>query len=343
MKSPFRTIIRLFFLFVVLVLLAIGGVLAVFTSWRSDKLAVLDGGSEMALTSAGSVEYVATGDGPPVLVFHSAPGGYDQALVLGAGLKAAGFQIIAPSRPGYLRTPLATGILPEEQADAMAALLDTLGLANVAVLGVSAGGPAALQFAVRYSNRVSALILVSAVSGPKHFDVKAGKDLLGQRVNARLTGDIGSWIVVELAEYDPRSLLDTTLSMTSTAPPEQQASLVGSVLSDADQVQWFNGLVGTVAPMSPRETGLRNDMVQFRKIPEVRFENILAPTLIIHGTADSDVPFADAEAMAKRMPGATFLPLEGIGHIVELGPQANEVRTKMAEFLNQNAKVPQQP
>lgn len=342
MKSPFRTISRLLFLLVVLVLLAIGGVLSVFTSWRSDKLAELDGGSEIALTSAGPVEYVATGDGLPVIVFHASPGGYDQALLLGAGLKAEGFQIIAPSRPGYLRTPLATGLLPEEQADAMAALLDSLGLANAAVLGVSSGAPAAVQFAVRYPNRTTALVLVSAVTEQKHYDYRGGKRLLGERVNTKLTGDIGTWIAVEMAERDPRPLLEKVLAMSSDGDVEQQKTLTNAVLSNPDQVAWFSSLVGTVAPMSPRETGLRNDMVQFRKLPVVKYESIVVPTLLIHGTADNDVPFADAEAVAKRMPGATFLPLEGVGHIVQLGPQADSVQKKMAEFLTQYSTV-QQP
>ena len=45
---------------------------------------------------------------------------------------------------------------------------------------------------------------------------------------------------------------------------------------------------------------------------------ITAPTLIIHGTEDPFFPFADAVALAKEIPGADLLPLEGVGH--ELPP-----------------------
>lgn len=125
MKLSFRLLARIAFLLLVLVLLAIGGVLAWFTSWRSDRLAALDGASEVADTTYGKVEFVLRGEGPTVLVFHGAPGGYDQALLLGERLSEEGFQVVAPSRPGYLRTPLASGILPEQQAAAALAQLSS--------------------------------------------------------------------------------------------------------------------------------------------------------------------------------------------------------------------------
>ncbi len=163
MKSPFRVIGRVLFLLVVVTLLVIGGVLAYFTSWRSDKLAELAEGSEVVKTAWGDVEAVVRGEGPAVLVFHGAPGGYDQALLLARGLDDAGYKVIAPSRPGYLRTPLGSGVLPSQQADIMLALLDTLDVDKVTLLGVAEGTPAAVQFALKYPQRVSGLVLLSPV------------------------------------------------------------------------------------------------------------------------------------------------------------------------------------
>lgn len=49
-------------------------------------------------------------------------------------------KFIIPSRPGYLRTPLSVDRTPKEQAEALAALLDTLKIDKVAVVGGSGGG-----------------------------------------------------------------------------------------------------------------------------------------------------------------------------------------------------------
>ncbi len=60
-----------------------------------------------------------------VLSVHGTPGGYDQRLGMD------GFRILAPSRPGYLRTPIDAGRTPREQADVYAALLDALSIDEV--------------------------------------------------------------------------------------------------------------------------------------------------------------------------------------------------------------------
>jgi pimeloyl-ACP methyl ester carboxylesterase len=41
---------------------------------------------------------------------------------------------------------------------------------------------------------------------------------------------------------------------------------------------------------------------------------ITAPALVIHGTADPLFPFGHGEALARGIPGAELLPLEGVGH-----------------------------
>ncbi len=127
MTSSLRLLAKSSFLLCVLVLLIVGFFFAWFASWRADRLASLDSASEIAKTDRGPVEFLVRGEGPAVLVFHGAPGGYDQAMLIGFTFVQDEFQIVAPSRPGYLRTPLTTGLSPEQQADAMASLIDTDG------------------------------------------------------------------------------------------------------------------------------------------------------------------------------------------------------------------------
>src|SRR5206468_193694 len=80
-----------------------------FVSWRRRILAGVLCGGEMARTARGSVEFATAGTGPVILQLHGGASGYDQPLVLSWDLHEAGFTVLTPSRPGYLRTPLTTG------------------------------------------------------------------------------------------------------------------------------------------------------------------------------------------------------------------------------------------
>lgn len=84
-------------------------------------------------TAQGPVEYAERGHGEAILTIHGSQGGWDQGLVAGEHLHVNGFGIIAPSRPGYLGTPLSTGRTFAQQGDALAALLDALGIDRIMV------------------------------------------------------------------------------------------------------------------------------------------------------------------------------------------------------------------
>lgn len=117
-------------------------------------------------TASGPVEYAERGDGEPVLAVHGSGGGWDQGLVGAEFLHVNGFRIIAPSRPGYLGTPLSTGRTFAEQGDALAALLDALAIDRVKVLAASGGGPATYEFAARHPDRVLRLVQIDSVCIP---------------------------------------------------------------------------------------------------------------------------------------------------------------------------------
>jgi 2-hydroxy-6-oxonona-2,4-dienedioate hydrolase len=93
-------------------------------------------GSLVINTDAGLIEYADKGAGIPLLSIHGAGGGFDQGLTNAAELLGEGFRIIAPSRFGYLRTPVPRDTSAAAQADAHAALLSKLNLPKVIVVGV---------------------------------------------------------------------------------------------------------------------------------------------------------------------------------------------------------------
>lgn len=118
---------------------------------------------QIAQTASGPVEYRREEHGPVVLVLNGGHCSRDTRLSH-EKLAAAGYTVLTPSRPGYDSTPATVGRSAQAAADALAALLDTLAIPSVAVIGISAAGPTALAFAQRYPNKTSRLILEAAVT-----------------------------------------------------------------------------------------------------------------------------------------------------------------------------------
>src|SRR6187455_2809747 len=115
-------------------------------------------------TKWGAVEYAERGSGDPVLVvhgiFHNCVGGLLSVRDL------SDRRFIAPSRFGYLGSNMPLDATPAHQADALAALLDALGIDRIDVIGESAGATSALQLALRHPERVKHLaVLVGNLPG----------------------------------------------------------------------------------------------------------------------------------------------------------------------------------
>ena len=295
------------------VIVAVALVVALrYLRWRSRTLRVLSGGSRIAETPVGPVEYVLKGDAGPVTLFlHGMPGGYNQAPG-----EQPGRRLLAPSRPGYLATPLEAGRAPEEQARACDALLDALGIDKVLVMGVSGGGPSAIAFAARYPHRTMALILLEAVTQPfpnegKIMPVLRSDFLYWFSVSAiwKIAGPKGL-IAAQIPDKDnQRRILDNP-----------------SRLADFERVVW------SIWPMSRRLEGYRNDLKQINEL-SLPTAQISSPTLIVHGTADALVPFAQSEKLAKQIATARLHAVERADHMMPL-THRDELNLVIGDFLS---------
>ena len=74
----------------------------------------------------------------------------------------AGYRLLYVSRFGYLRSSMPDAPSAKLQAEAYKDLLDFLGIDGVFMLGNSAGGPAAIRFAIHYPEKCKGLILISS-------------------------------------------------------------------------------------------------------------------------------------------------------------------------------------
>ncbi len=277
-----------------------------FRAWKEATLARLNAGSLVAETARGEVEYAVAGTGPAVLVIHGRPGGYDQGLGIARILNDPELRFIAVSRPGYLRTPLETGRSPEDQADALAALLDVLGVPQAAVIALSAGGPATLQFALRHPGRCWGVVLISTRTQ------RLVRAPLGLRILHPVLGssDAVGWL---------------------------WSGLAGLLLRRAAR-RWSLGLelAQTFVPYSLRCAGSSNDLFQLARLPQYPLSEIRQPALVIHGTADRVASWSNAEFAANAIPQAQLIRIPGAGHGVFF-MQHYWLAPKILEFLKAHA------
>lgn len=287
--------------------------------WNARTLAGLRASSRIVNTRRGEIEYATASAGSPVLISHGTLGGFDQGIVAAELILAPQFRPIAVSRPGYLRTPLAAGASPEEQADAFAALLDSLAIDRVPTMGISGGGPPALQFALRHPHRCTAVVLICAVTQRLVLPRRAA---LASRFPAIATSSLANWLVSLLYHHFPAPIAQQAFTQF-----ERSQAMPATNRRDALR------LMATSVPVNPRYDGVMNDAAYLSTLAEYPLAQIQQPTLIIHGSADAVVPFAHAEFAASKIPNAKLIKQENGSHFSPF-VRAKETRAAIEEFLN---------
>jgi pimeloyl-ACP methyl ester carboxylesterase len=127
-----------------------------------EGLHVMRGTPAYADTALGRLHYWTLGTGPTVVLLHQGPlfgveYAYAQPL-----LAARGFRAIALDIPGFgFSTRPDHPASGDEYADAIAALLDALGVRTAAVVGNHTGSTVALAFASRHPERTTCAVLQS--------------------------------------------------------------------------------------------------------------------------------------------------------------------------------------
>jgi pimeloyl-ACP methyl ester carboxylesterase len=268
-------------------------------------------------TKYGHVNVAIHGEGEPVLVSHGIAGGFDQGLGLAEAYLGNGYKVIAPSRFGYHSAPMPVDATPASQADAFVCLLDSLKIERAAVMANSAGGPSAIQMALRHPERVKALIFVSTAAPT------VGKPItlpLKPVIQLVFNSDFLMWVITTYFQ----SMMQPSVGVPTGYP-----------LSNADQLM-VSRVIRSVLPIKRRTAGFVFDMftsnTDMDQHPyEYPLENIIVPTLVVHAMDDPLATYDNAEALAARIPNAKLLSIPRGGHLL-LGME-QMVRSETAQFL----------
>jgi 3-oxoadipate enol-lactonase len=245
-------------------------------------------------------------DGGNTVVFLHGLGGSRIAWEPQLGALGDRWRCVAWDMPGYgASQPLSRMTFPV-LADAVVALLDTIGVDRAALVGLSMGGMVALHVALAHPDRVTALALLDT-SPSFGFDGITDAD---------------AWTAARLAPLDrgatPAAMADEVLRRV--AGP----ALAGDALAAA---------VAAMSRISP--DGLR---VAITCLPthdvRDRLPSIVCPTLVVCGELDTETPPSYSRFIAEAIPGGRLEMIAEAGHLSNLEAPA-AVNMALRQFLSE--------
>ncbi len=271
-------------------------------AWRVQDPALTRSGSRWGLpgrweatmptmTSRGTrLYYEDTGLGPVMLLSHSwfCDGRqWPQAPALvDAGYRVLNLDNRGHGRSGPHRAPFTIW----DMADDLIAVLDDAGAREAIVVGLSIGGFAGIRAALRYPERVRALVLADTSAAAQSVVGRAKITLLGPFARTPAKRLVVQQVVNAL--FGPTARRDQP-DMVSTWRDRFMAQDAESMLAAG------HAIVG------------RDDVT-------ARLAEIRVPTLVIVGEQDTDPGAGAAVSLAARVPGAQLVALPDTGHLAAL-------------------------
>ena len=247
---------------------------------------------------------------------------------MGRFLVDAGFELIAPSRPGYAGTPLGWRESFDAQGELLGALLDALGRDSASFLTYSGGGPSGYRLAATQPERVSRLVAFAAVSG----NYKSPNEGLEDRLV--LETRPGNWLLRKLIAAAPKMTITATLRAEGDLSGKELKAQVAEVMADSEQRDVVLAMARVSGDYEHRKDGIVNDRARFTEIQSLGLEAIRAPTLVVVGDVDVDVPPAHSDFAAETIPGAEKLTIERGTHLSLFAhPDAREAQQRVVSFL----------
>jgi len=235
------------------------------------------------------INYETHGEGEPLVLITGLGGDLRSWRSMVAGLLKDFHVIIFDNRGSGLTTAPDDVFGVADMADDVAGLLDHLNIAKAHILGSSMGGNIAQEFVLRHPHRANSLVLLSSYARrPDRSSVAIDTMIRSVREGASL--DIlqtmmQCWCLPEHS-FDGKSI---------SHMPRQK------VLSEPEKA-FYEGFVRQKVALDGFDS-------------RTRLKDIRIPTLVMHGTADIMVAAHHGEEMARAIPGAKFILVEGVGHV----------------------------
>jgi pimeloyl-ACP methyl ester carboxylesterase len=197
----------------------------------------------------------------------------------------------------------------DDLADDCVLLLDELGIEKCTLGGMSLGGYMAIEFALRYPERLTALMLIATMAEAYGPEAVAEYE--------REFGKLAEMTVVsdDVARWEAQIVFGPTTWEAKPSLPES----------------WISRYMTLAGPAVYWETAS-----WIRKEDRTaRLSEIVVPALVIHGQDDFVLPIERAQRMATALPNACFVEVPGSGHTITL-EQPECVNGALRQFLHRH-------
>jgi len=255
-------------------------------------------------TAKGSIECNLIGRGKPLLFIH---GGHVDCreTIFHKTLNPGVFLFVTPSRPGYGNTPLtALNQSPRGTADLLIALLNELEIDRVTVIGISAGGLIALEFAANYPDRMESLVLMSALT--RTWFAKTDRIYRGAKICFAPKIERFTWSLYrEAFKFFPETMARIMFRALSTYRP---VTFTPNEFVELKQMT-----------LNMRSSfGFSNDLDQ--TIEQEILSRVACPTLILHSEYDNAVSVSHAQNAKTNIGNSRLVTFKNRwGHLLWLG------------------------
>ena len=182
---------------------------------------------------------------------------------------------------------------PEAQTVLTVALMDELGVEKAVLVGHSAGGTTALLTALRYPERVEALVLEDAAV----YDYTATPEWMGPLLRTSCLRRIGPLLVRSITLWG-----EVIIREAWSDPDKITVELISDYKKPLQAENWDRALWELV-------------LARHSLSLEDRLDEVSVPVLVITGESDRIVPARNSERLAAELPGAELVVIPHCGHV----------------------------
>ena len=244
-----------------------------------------------------SLSYHERGSGPPVLLVHGFPFTSQIWNRTGDLLVSRGLWEIAPDLRGFGQSPLPddrTITTVKQFADDLCLLLEKMGVTEkVFIVGLSMGGYVAIQFAQKYAERLSGIVLCGTKTAA---DAPPIAETRRKQAAALLEGSLS---MADIADMMIPKLFSTATQM-------RKPELIAELRNIIESQQHIQGIAAAMLGMAERPD--TTEVLQQLEIP----------VLAVCGAEDQFSPPVEMRRLAETAKQGTYIEIPDAGHLLPM-------------------------